>query len=158
MRFVDGRRKRDHARPSLDAVGIATTPVCTENLIRRNPCSCPKIPCSSDGERIICPARYALCYGGMKRTRKQLVWKETGGSLVRGHTRYEANAGQGKYEISPYSELQRNGSEPKFGGYSIRRYPTKTSTIKDARTLKSSAKTADEAKAMAQRDHERVAS
>ena len=103
-------------------------------------------------------ARYALSYGGMKRTRKQLVWKETGGSLVRGHTRYEANAGQGKYEISPYSELQRNGSEPKFGGYSIRRYPTKTSTIKDARTLKSSAKTADEAKAMAQRDHERGAS
>ena len=103
-------------------------------------------------------ARYALSYGGMKRTRKQLVWKETGGSLVRGHKRYEANAGQGKYEISPYSELQPNGSEPKFGGYSIRRYPTKTSTIKDARTLKSSPKTADEAKAMAQRDHERGAS
>jgi hypothetical protein len=92
----------------------------------------------------------------MKKTRKQLVWKETGGSLVRGHKRYEANAGQGKYEISPYSVLQRDGSA-KFGGYSIRRYPTKTSTIKDARTLKSSPKTADEAKAMAQRDHEQGA-
>ena len=46
----------DSPLPIASGQTILAALVCTENLIRRNPCSCAKIPCSSDGERIICPA------------------------------------------------------------------------------------------------------
>ena len=109
VRFIDGRRKRDHARPSLDAVGIATTPVCAGNLSAEIP-FLRQTPCSSDGERIICPPEYALSYGGMKRHANGWSERKRAG-LVRGHTPYEAIASpQYGSHLSDYNAMAQSQS------------------------------------------------
>ncbi len=78
-----------------------------------------------------------------------LVW-ETGKKIIGNHRKYRARARWGIYAVRPFLIL--NGD---FGGYTVTHLPD--ANFRDGRRIGSPAKTADQAKAVAQEDHDREA-
>jgi hypothetical protein len=86
-----------------------------------------------------------------------LKWKDTGNASMTGeHHSYEAKIETGKYTITPADFMSLAGGGVTFAGYEIQFYPADYNYPKNKnnRRLKKGIKTAEQAKALAERDYE----
>jgi hypothetical protein len=82
-----------------------------------------------------------------------LVWKDYGPNDY-GHHNYQAPAAKGTYNIMPAANYKPASGSMTFTGYSVVHWPT-GKIIDGQRRLSSGVKTIEEAKAIAEADHER---
>jgi hypothetical protein len=89
------------------------------------------------------------------KTDGALVWKDLGSASVSGdHHAFEAPAATGKYRITPIDIFDSRGFG--FGGYAVEHQPSDNpEDFKRRRRLKSGVQRPEQAKAIAQQDHDR---